>query len=271
MDSPRLIAKVSLETDVGTALSATRIRLLEEIDRLGSINRAAKAVPLSYKAAWEAVDIMNNLASEPLVLRVTGGRQGGGTQLTAYGRRMIAMYRALEIEYQTALDQLAMRMGEAGGTDDVAAFRTLLHRMRLSTSARNQFSGVVTGLIDGGVGFEVRLAIDDHLEIVAVITKTSAENLALRIGSEALALVKSSSVMLATDSGILLSARNQLWGEVLAVHEGASNNEVTLELPSGRTLTSVVTATSCRTLGIAPGARACAIFKSSSVILAACN
>ena len=56
MTATRFLARMSLDTDVGTALSDTRIRLLEAVEREGSINRAAKAVPLSYKAAWDAID-----------------------------------------------------------------------------------------------------------------------------------------------------------------------------------------------------------------------
>jgi molybdate transport system regulatory protein len=267
MTATRFHARMSLETEVGAALSDTRIRLLEEIHRKGSINQAAKAVPLSYKAAWDAVDTMNNLAPQPLVVRITGGRQGGGTRLTEYGHRIVAMYRALQIEYQAALDRLSERLDEAGGFD-IRAFQRLLHRMSMKTSARNQFSGTVSGLRDGGVDYEVRVRLDPRVEIVAVITKASAENLGLQIDKEVVALVKSSSVMLSTDRSMKLTARNQLWGEVSAMHEGPVNNEVTLALASGRTVTAVVTQDSCKALGIEPGVAACAFFKSSSVILA---
>src|SRR5208282_6662 len=54
-----------------------RIDLLEAIGRLGSISRAAKEVNLSYKTAWEAVDLMNNLAQKPLLIRAIGGQHGG--------------------------------------------------------------------------------------------------------------------------------------------------------------------------------------------------
>ena len=47
--------------------------------------------------------------------------------------------------------------------------------------ARNQFVGAITGL-RGGVSFEVRLRLDDASELVAVITRASAENLELTIG-----------------------------------------------------------------------------------------
>ena len=94
----RLRGRLEVETEFGSFLGDTRIRLLEAIDRYGSISQAAKAVPLSYKAAWDAVDAMNNLAEAPLVERSVGGKHGGGTSLTDYGRRVIAMYRAVEQE-----------------------------------------------------------------------------------------------------------------------------------------------------------------------------
>ncbi len=264
----RFLARMSLDTDVGTALSDTRIRLLEAIEREGSINRAAKAVPLSYKAAWDAIDTLNNLAPEPVVVRVAGGRQGGGTRLTEYGRRIVAMYRALEIEYQGALDRLSARLGDVGG-GDIRSFQRLMHSMSMKTSARNQFAGTVSGLRVGGVDYEVRIRLDAQTEIAAIITPASADNLGLAIGKEVFALVKSSSVMLTTERDMRLTARNQLWGEVAAVHQGSVTSEVTLALPSGRSVTCVVTAESCAALGIAPGVEACAFFQSSSVILAA--
>lgn len=262
----RLMGRLSIEAAAGSALSDTRIRLLEAIDRLGSINQAAKAVPLSYKAAWDAIDTLNNLSPEPLVLRVTGGRQGGGTQLTDYGRRMVAMYRALEIETQAALERLAVKLAEDGPAS-VDDFRKLLHRMSMKSSARNQFAGPVVGLRDGEVDFEVRLRLDRDHELVAVITKASAENLGLSIGKEVFAYIKSSSVLLATDPSLRLTARNQLWGEVVAVHEGSVNDEVTLALPSGKQVTAVITHGSAERLALRVGVRAAAVFKASSVIL----
>lgn len=263
----RYLGRLSLETGLGVALGDTRIRLLEEIERLGSINQAARAVPLSYKAAWDAIDAMNNLSPQPLVVRSTGGRQGGGTVLTDYGRRVVALYRALEEEYQGALDRVASRLDQEGPAD-VRQFRQLIQRMSMKTSARNQFAGVITGLRDGRVDYEVRLTLDPATEIVAVITKASAENLGLAIGSEVFAFVKSSSVLISTDRQLKLTARNQLWGRVAAIHEGSVNDEVSIALPNGRSVTAVVTRGSCEGLALAPGVEACAVFKSSSVILA---
>ena len=118
----RLRGKLQVDTEFGTFLGDTRIRLLESIDIHGSITQAAKAVPLSYKAAWDAIDVMNNLADHPLVIRSTGGRHGGGTLLTDYGRKVVVLYRALEAEYQAALDRMAASMS-SDQSGDLQQFR----------------------------------------------------------------------------------------------------------------------------------------------------
>ena len=263
----RLTGRLEVSTDLGNFLGDTRVRLLEAIATHGSISQAAKHVPLSYKAAWDAVDAMNTLADQPLVARTTGGRAGGGTLLTEHGRRVVAMYRAVEAEYQQALDRLASQFADAPG-GNMPAFQRLLRRMSVRSSARNQFVGRVSGLHAGPVDFEVLLQLDEGLELAAVVTRTSAETLGLAIGSEAIALVKSSSVLLLTDPSLRISARNQLWGTVSRIVLGPVNAEVTLDIGSGRSATAVVTCESVQSLGLAEGVRACAAFKVSSVILA---
>ena len=262
----KLRGKLEVSTEFGTFLGDTRIRLLEAIDKHGSISQAAKAVPLSYKAAWDAIDAMNNLADQPLVVRLAGGKHGGGTTLTIYGRKVIALYRALEAEYQAALDRLTQSMND-DQAGDLKQFRQLLKRMSMKTSARNQFAGTVSGLREGDVDFEVRLRLDPENELVAIITRESAENLGLQIGTEINALVKSSSVLLLTDPNVRTTARNHLWGEVTRIFEGPVNSEITLVMKSGKSICAVVTHDSVERLGLAVGEQACAVFKASAVIL----
>jgi molybdate transport system regulatory protein len=263
----RLTGRLELSTDLGAFLGDTRVRLLEAIAEHGSISQAAKHVPLSYKAAWDAVDAMNNLADQPLVQRTTGGRAGGGTLLTEHGRRLVAMYRAVEADHQQALDRLAGQLADAP-VGDMPSFQRLLRRLSVRTSARNQFAGTVSGLQGGPVDVEVLVRLDDQLQLAASITRTSAETLGLAIGSQVMLLVKSSSMLLLTDPGLRISARNKLWGTVSRIVTGPVNAEVTLDLGAGRSATAVVTRDSVDNLGLAEGVRACAAFKVSSVILA---
>ena len=262
----RLRSKLAVDTEFGSFLGDTRIRLLEAIEKHGSITQAAKAVPLSYKSAWDAIDAMNNLADQPLVVRSTGGKNGGGTLITEHGKKTVALYRALEAEYQAALDRLSASLND-GLASDFQQFRQLLKRMSMKTSARNQFAGKIVGLREGDVDFEVRLKLDAENELVAVITRESAETLALSIGMEISALVKSSSVLLLADRNVRTTARNHLWGEITRIHDGPVNAEVTLALPSGRSVCAVVTHDSIERLGLAVGGEVCAVFKASAVIL----
>lgn len=263
----RLTGQLDIRTDAGAYLGDTRVRLLEAIGEHGSISQAAKQVPLSYKAAWDAVDAMNNLAEQPLVERSTGGKAGGGTRLTEHGRRVVALYRAMQAESQRGLDRASTLLAQLPD-GDAASFQRLLRRLALRCSARNQFAGSVSALRRGPVDVEVLIRLDDRLELSAVVTQESAELLGLAAGCEVVAMVKASSVMLVADDSVRLSARNRFWGTVSRIVDGPVNAEVTLDLGHGRSAVAVVTAESVRTMGLEEGVRAAAVFKVSSVILA---
>jgi molybdate transport system regulatory protein len=66
----------------------------------------------------------------------------------------------------------------------------------LDLSARNQLRGRVVGLNLEGLMAEVRIGIGDQ-ELVAVITRSSAERLRLRVGDPVFAVIKSTEVMIA--------------------------------------------------------------------------
>src|SRR3974390_2369175 len=87
-------------------LGGERIDLLEKIDQLGSISKAAKAVGISYKTAWDTVNLINNLAETPLVERITGGKGGGGTNLTKEGKKLVGQFRILQEEHRKYLASL---------------------------------------------------------------------------------------------------------------------------------------------------------------------
>lgn len=263
-----MIGRFGVDLEAGSFLGDTRIRLLEAIERCGSISQAAKEVPLSYKAAWDAVDAMNNLAEHALVERAVGGRHGGGTVLTDYGRKVVMAYRAMEAEYQLALDRVAASLGQAG-EDDPQSLRRLMRSVGVTTSARNQFVGPVTSLRAGDVTYEVGIRFDGQNEIVAHVSREGAEQMRLNIGRELHAWVNSSAVILSTDESLRLSARNQLWGEVTRIHEGPVAVDVVLSLPAGRTVSAIITRDALSELGLREGDRACAIFKASSVMLSA--
>jgi molybdate transport system regulatory protein len=253
---------LSLEQRGHSFLSSNRLALLEAIATHGSISRAAKAIGMSYKGAWDAVDAMNNLAEEPLVIRATGGKHGGGSQLTDFGRRTVELYRQLSTGHDRVLTRMQAEIG------DPQRLSELLQVLTLKTSARNQLRGVVKSVRKGAVNAEVLLALGDGLEIVANITNEAVRELGLKRGRAALALIKASFVLLSPDSSIRISARNRLPGIIERITPGAVNSEVTLRLAGGRTMVAIVTAEGLAELGLKRGSVCCAIVKSSHVLLA---
>jgi molybdate transport system regulatory protein len=263
----RLVGKLSFETAAGGFVGDTRIRLLEAIEEHGSLNRAAKAVPLSYKAAWDALDAMNNLADAPLVVRTTGGVHGGGTQLTDHGREMIALYRAMESSQQDILDQLmkGRKPGQMG--DDEDALRSLIKRMSMKTSARNQFIGGIVSLTDIGGTIDVRLQLGGGDEIVANITPESAENMALAPGSEVYALIKAPWVSIAARAQKPTTRRNVLRGAIGELHEGTVSTRLSITTEGGRTLIASMPQATVAERELQTGQPGWASFDTESVIL----
>jgi molybdate transport system regulatory protein len=88
-------------------LGRGRVELLLHIEASGSISKAAKAMKMSYKAAWDAVDAMNNALETPVVESATGGAKGGGSRLTESGKRLIAEYQSLADRHREWLQQAA--------------------------------------------------------------------------------------------------------------------------------------------------------------------
>ena len=243
-------------------LGSDRIALLEKIDECGSITKAAKAVGVCYKTAWDTIDAINNLSDKPLFIRMTGGKSGGGTRLTEEGKEVIRKYKIIQEEHEKFLTNLEDKMGDA---ENLYRF---LKRISMKVSARNIFSGTVVKIIKGAVNSEVTLALKGGDSIVSMITNESVETLGLHEGNNAYAIIKASSVLIGTDlSGTRISTRNILSGKIIKLNRGAVNTELNLEFSGGNTISAVITNESANDLGLREGSQACAVFKASSVIL----
>ncbi len=244
-------------------LDARFFALLAAIDNTGSINRAARTAGYSYKGAWLLLETAANLASEPLIESATGGKGGGGTRLTHVAHELLAAWRTLESSHRDFL-----RAQEAWLTQQ-PALAGLLRRISMKTTARNQFAGTVSAVDWGPVTTQVTAIVAGGQEIVATMTTAAAHRLKLEVGKEAIALVKSSAVVLVTDfAGYSLSARNQFAGTISRVERGAVSSLVVVTLPGGVNLTASVTNDAVDALGLAVGQPATAVFKAYAVMLA---
>ncbi|QXG37472.1 TOBE domain-containing protein [Pseudomonas viridiflava] len=236
-----------------------RIALLQHIDEQGSITRAAKSAGLSYKAAWDAIDELNNLAQKPLVERSVGGRGGGGAKLSAEGERVLRLYQRVQ-----ALQAQVLEAAE--DSSDLE----LLNRLTLRTSARNQLLGRIVSITRQGHNDTVRLhlADEDEVFIDAQITHDSSLRMELNIGTEVVALIKAGWLELFAADHSETSGNNCLFGqieEVIDAEDGPS--EVRIFLPSGHTLCALASRDTLHTQQLETGNPVQVRFAPSLVLL----
>ena len=227
-------ASLSLTDALGHALTDKRIDILRQIGACGSISQAARAVGVSYKAAWQAVDTLTNLAGTPLVARAVGGSGGGGAQLTEAGHQLLA-----------AADAMAQARGAV-----LARWQATPHagpalaRLAVRTSMRNQLPCVVDRLTVQGQIVCVHLRLEGEgagaVSLASRITRESAELLGLQPGLAVLALCKATAVRVERGgraaSAIATEAPTgtlQLPGRATRVVRGESGDEVSAELAAG--------------------------------------
>lgn len=138
----------------------------------------------------------------------------------------------------------------------------------MKISARNQLKGTISSVTEGTVNGVVAIDLGD-VTIKADITMESIKELGLTEGKEAYAIIKATNVMFAAGSDCIsgISARNQLAGTVTSVITGAVNGHVSIALADGSTISGSITNEAIDDLGLAEGAPALAIVKSTDVIV----
>lgn len=253
-------APLAFETGSGE-ISPRRLALLGAIATSGSISGAARITGMTYKAAWDAVDAMNNLAGELLVVSQHGGKGGGGAELTPAGKQLVQ-----DLEKMQALQ--AQFMAQIHNHGDLEKSLKLMRQLNMKSSARNILSGQVESLRDGGVSSEVSIVLVGGDRLHAIITRESAEDLQLAPGKEVFALIKASWIILTSaDEVVRTSARNCLCGEIRRITTGDVNAEVVMQLSGGNTLAVVITQQSLQQLNFQVGDKVCALIKASHIIL----
>ncbi|MBM7000076.1 TOBE domain-containing protein [bacterium] len=135
-------------------------------------------------------------------------------------------------------------------------------------SARNQFPGTVVAVKEGAVNGVVTIEVAPGKTIKADITMESIRELGLAEGVKATAIVKATNVLFAAGSERLaMSARNQFAGTVTKVVKGAVNGHVALKTEDGLTFSGSITNEAIDELGLAEGAKALAVIKSTDVLV----
>ncbi len=90
---PKVHVRLSLPN--GGSLDETDIALIETLQKCRSILGASKLLGMSYRKTWVMVDAMNR-TFETRVVETFPGRRGGGAEVTAFGLRIVALFRSIE-------------------------------------------------------------------------------------------------------------------------------------------------------------------------------
>ena len=112
----RLGVRLWLESEQGTLLGPGRLALLEGVRRLGSLNKAAAELGMSYRKAWGRLKDAEDRLGTDLVVSM-GGRKG--YDLTDLANRLVDDYLAWLAEVEAfALERAKVRFPWA--VDEVA-------------------------------------------------------------------------------------------------------------------------------------------------------
>ncbi len=233
-----------------------RIDILRRLGEGGSISEAARRAGVSYKAAWQAIETLSNLAGTPLVEKAVGGSGGGGAALTSAGRRVLEAAAMLGKARSDVLALLEPASRDQLGAPGLAA-------MALRTSMRNQFPCVVQSLAATGGIVRVGLELPHGGLLFSRITVESRQLLELRPGLPVLALCKATAVRVEPqiDPG---DSRNVLVGIVRRASRSAKGGEVALQLDGRLSLVGFSVAGSW----LKVGHRAMASIEESGVVVA---
>ena len=241
---------------LGYAQADKRIQVLQLVGQHGSISQAARVAGISYKAAWQAIHTLTNLAGELLVDSSVGGAGGGGARLTPAGARLL-----------TAADQLqAARHGVLARINDAASPALAGPR----TSMRNHLRCTVARLESGGARdpmVRVALALDGGGELASLITRESAELLGLAPGLPVLALCKATAVCVQPVQASQPPGEgvNGLDARVLRVSRGVLRDEAVVTLDGSQ---MQLVGFAARPNRLRSGSKAQALVDESAVVIA---
>ena len=212
------------EQNLGYARADKRILILQLVGEQGSISQAARAAGVSYKAAWQAIHTLTNLAGEPLVDSSVGGAGGGGARLTPAGERLLTAADQLHAARRDVLARV-----NSASSPALAGPRTSMRNHLPCTVARLESEGARDPMVRAVL---VLAGGDGATELASLITRESAELLGLAPGLPVLALCKATAVRVQAqptqaEAGV---GANQLPGRVLRVARGTARDELVVTL-----------------------------------------
>ncbi len=239
-------------------LGKGRIELLKNIDRYGSLSKAAKMMNMSYKAAWDSLNEMKNLSSEELIISSAGGSGGGGSRLTKSAKEYIKMYELLYKSQQEFLKAIESH------TKNFYDLQTFLQRSSLRTSARNQLFGRVKEVCKGKISSKILILVDEDIEIVSSITNQSIKELGIKKGQNVFVLIKAPWIKISKEK---IESENQINCVIKDVKTEDTSVELTLKVNPTISLIAVMQTEKFKALHVEKNEKIIASFKPNDAII----
>lgn len=101
----KIKSRIWIEYNNHVLLGEGRVQLLKAINETGSLTKAAKSLNISYKKAWDLIDSVNKSAKKAVIQTSTGGKGGGGAELTEYGKSLITAFDDINKNCWNYLDE----------------------------------------------------------------------------------------------------------------------------------------------------------------------
>lgn len=256
MGSSTTMIRFNLAQALGSDIADKRLDILRRIGDAGSISEAARGAGVSYKAAWQAVETLGNLAGTALVDKAVGGSGGGGARLTEAGRQVLEGAALLA---RARSEVLARVHGKAPAG---AAAPGPLAGMGLRTSMRNHLPCRIHAVRRSGAAVRVLLDLGAGATLVSRITRESVQLLGLAPGLQVLALCKATAVPIAAGFAAR-EGTTVLHGTVTRMGSAARGGEVSMQLDAGPHLVGFAAAGN----GLRRGVRCAAQVEESAVVV----
>ncbi|MFK5880641.1 MAG: TOBE domain-containing protein [Sulfurospirillum sp.] len=239
-------------------LGKGRIELLKNIDTYGSLSKAAKAMNMSYKAAWDSLNEMKNLSSKELIISSTGGSGGGGSKLTKNAKEYIKIYDLLFKSQQEFLKAIESH------TKSFSDLQIFLQRSSLRTSARNQLFGKVQEVIAGSISSKILISINENIDIYSSITNQSIKELGIKRGKNVFVLIKAPWVKISKEKK---DDENQIECTIQNIKIEDALVELTLQASPAISLISVMQSEKFESLHVKQDEKIIASFKPNDTII----
>jgi molybdate transport system regulatory protein len=156
-------------------------QILEQIEKVESISKAAEKLGMSYRYVWSYLQKIEKTLGESVIETYRGGKSGGGgAKLTRLGKSLLDEYRLVESYLGEVLSDA--EYWEAVG---------------LKISARNRLKGKVLTIEKEGLIAKIKVEITVPALVTALISREAAEDLSIKVGDEVEAVIKATEVMIA--------------------------------------------------------------------------